>query len=56
MRTMKTNAAPSEWVVSETLKSGLPGFLLGTTEDPAFKKIFAGKIDFDKLPGMRLSA
>ena len=56
MRTMKTNAAPSEWVVSETLKSGLPGFLLGKVEDPTFKKIFAGKIDFDKLPGIRLSA
>jgi len=49
------NSAPTQ-VVPETLKSGLPGFLLGTIEDPAFKKIFAGKIDFYKLPGIRPSA
>ena len=56
LRTMRTNATPSEWVVAETLKSLLPQFLLGKAENPALKKFLAGKIDLDKPPGIRLSA
>jgi len=56
LRTMRTNSAPSEWVVAETLKSLLPQFLLGKAENPALKKFLAGKIDLDKPPGISLSA
>ena len=53
LRTMRTKAAPSEWVAAETLKSLLPPSLPGKGENPALKKFLAGKIDLEKPPGIR---
>ena len=56
LRVMNFNRVPSEWVVAETLKFLLPGFLVGKTIGLSLRKFMADKIDVAKIWRMNISA
>ena len=55
-RTMKTQNCPSELVVSYALRSTFWVFLLNLPADHIWKKFISERIDFSRLPGLKLPA
>lgn len=56
MRTMDTGAVPSEAVVAEALRSGLPGFLRGSRQGGTFREFLRERVVWQRLPGMVMGA
>jgi hypothetical protein len=52
MRTMDTDAVPSEAVVAEALRSRLPGFLQGSAKPGTFREFLHDRVVWHRLPGM----
>jgi hypothetical protein len=50
LRTMKTDATPSEQVVAQALRNRLPEFLASSSFDPKLKKFLDDKIDACRVP------
>jgi hypothetical protein len=56
LRTMKPHLVPSEMVVAQALKTGLPDFLMDTTTEPAIKKFILDRAEIDRMPGLTAEA
>jgi len=55
MRTMKPSLPPSEAVVAQALRSGLPEFLARAPDTHDLKKFILDNADLDRCPGLRLA-
>ncbi len=55
LRTMKTRNCPSELVVSYSLRSTFWDFLLNSSAGRTWKKFISEKMDFSRLPELRLA-
>ncbi len=55
MRTMKPSLPPSEAVVAQALRSGLPEFLARAPDSHDLKKFILDNADLDRCPGLRLA-
>lgn len=56
MRTMHTNASPSELVVAYALRNAFPEFLLNLSPTHSLKKFLGRYLDLDKCPGFRIAS
>lgn len=56
LRTMNTNLVPSELVAAHALRAHLPQFLLDTSSDHELKKFILDHADFERIPGVSMSA
>lgn len=56
LRTMKTDLIPSEMVVAMALRSSFPQFLLDPSTEPAIKKFILDRVDYDRMPEVKMAA
>lgn len=54
LRTMKVNQAPSEFVAANALRSRLPDFMAGTSENHAMAKFLRERVDPERAALLRL--